>query len=460
MIPNEPTLSPFAYPFGTPGNVVSKIGGHLPLIEDVFERQRHLWNALCEIEADNRAKYRTIGDENLEAKEAGDKVNLLKERVDTMGALPRKTRDAEAFSALKQELKDARAFAKDTREKARVVLKPKLDALELERREAVKSAVKASDLWWCHSEVITERYDVARVRAMKTNSILRPARSGDAFGTLRVRWSQGIPLPMLFKGTTLASLTIEKRRTGKVCCALRLCVDSDFSDKEYITIPVVFSRDILEGATIRSISLFRRKTGDQIRWHGTVVVQQPSAVNLSVPSRPKLTLVKTELKDEPEFKSSIDHVIWLQSVLDKQAGEFFPYIVDEQEREFVLRKMERKGGAISYWDLYHLQNPSSEVREFLGKTYRMYSEMAHLRARAYRRRDYQYRLLAKDFTEKYSEITLEKPMMAFERKHPDRPAWGRFCEIMEQSGRRHGCSVVFAAPEPVIMMQSQADIAV
>lgn len=83
-------------------------------------------------------------------------------------------------------MKECRARAKDA-------AKPRLEELELRRRAAVKEAGKEAAMWWAHSELVTNAFDVARAKALKTNAELRFHRF-DGEGRIGVRSSQGIVL--------------------------------------------------------------------------------------------------------------------------------------------------------------------------------------------------------------------------------------------------------------------------
>lgn len=193
MTDDTTELEPFGYHFGCPSMLKREFARVMPSIQGTFDAQRGLWNRLCEIEADNRIRYRAIVESGSEdAARITAEIAALSDKIAAALAIPAKQRDRKKIAEWRMELNAAKMTARMIRKTAAGAQKPQLDALEQERRDAVKAAVQGAGLWWCHSEVITERYDVARVRAMKTNSELRPvpdgSRAAEAFGNKRMKF--------------------------------------------------------------------------------------------------------------------------------------------------------------------------------------------------------------------------------------------------------------------------------
>lgn len=444
-------LQPWGYSFGCQRARASR-ALDIASVRATFEAQAALWNEFVEIEADNRVRYRAIiQDGDAESAAATALAAEISARADAMAALPRAQRDLEALARLRAEAKAAKADAREVRKRARERLREPLDALELDRRAAVKRAVRDSGLWWCHSEVIVERYQVARMRAMKVGAELRPARDRASFGALRVRWQNGIPAAKLLAGgDTLAAMAISPRqRSGKVRADLTICIDSAGRDKDYVTVPVVFSRHLPDGAIVRSISLFRRRCGGDLRWHGAVTVQQP-VIDTPIASGPSIHLQMDWLKDEDEFIESMSHVRALQSDIDLRAKREAERVTD------VVVPARVTFGVVCQ---LAAQSPQCQeiVRSIKGP-HGKWREMHSLRQKAIRRRDHRYRMIAKDLCLSNAAITAEKPAgLALASKGGDRPAWGRFCQILEQAGRRHGCAVDFVITKAGKAEGNQAD---
>lgn len=168
----------------------------------VFRGMNHLWNKLVEIEHAARATYRDAllqSDTELAALQAeSDAQQLLIETLyearnkDRAKARTKKTDAAPSFAVLIKDangkLKDLRLRMKDIKSRAKEAAMPLIEAAEVQRRQQVMDAVTAADLWWCHSETILAKFDVARVKAMKEGRELRFHRY-DGNGSLAVRFS-------------------------------------------------------------------------------------------------------------------------------------------------------------------------------------------------------------------------------------------------------------------------------
>jgi hypothetical protein len=169
--------------------------------------QNRLWNKLVEIERDNTLKYREIvtqADSELSAlaqehSAAEERLEHVRKQRNRARAIKRskKIEGGEDYAAkiksISADLAGLRARMKEIRGRAKEAAKPQLEALEEQRRAAVKQAVKEADLWWAHSELMTNAFDVARSRALKSNAELRFHRF-DGRGRIGVRFSPGILL--------------------------------------------------------------------------------------------------------------------------------------------------------------------------------------------------------------------------------------------------------------------------
>lgn len=169
---------------------------------EVFRGMNHLWNKLVEIEHTARATYRDAllqSDTELAALQAqADEQQLLVETLyearnkDRAKGRAKKTDAAPSFAGLIKDangnLKDLRLRMKGLKSRAKEAARPLIEAAEVQRRQQVKDAVKAADLWWCHSEAIVAKFDVARIKAMKEGRELRFHRY-DGNGSMGVRFT-------------------------------------------------------------------------------------------------------------------------------------------------------------------------------------------------------------------------------------------------------------------------------
>ena len=172
-----------------------------------MRQQNRLWNKLVEIERANTEAYRQIvtdSDAELAAitkehqavEEQLEEVRIARNRARAAKrakALDNAPDYAAAIKTLAARLKDLRVGMKACRARAKEAAAPRLQQLEEGRRAVVKAAAQEADLWWAHSELVLGAYDVARVRALKTNGTLR-FRRFEGEGRIGVRFANGIQL--------------------------------------------------------------------------------------------------------------------------------------------------------------------------------------------------------------------------------------------------------------------------
>jgi Putative transposase DNA-binding domain len=187
--------------------IVRAFGARLPKAQEpiatsVFQQQNRLWNALVEIERDSRTKYRNAVEQSdpelaqLVAQADAEQVvvdALIEGRnKDRQTQRRKKTANAESFSALikasSAKIKDYRIAMRACKERAKAAAKPLTEAIELDRRAKVKTAVSEANLWWAHAETVITKYDTSRVKAMKEGAELR-------FHRFEGEGSMGIRLP-------------------------------------------------------------------------------------------------------------------------------------------------------------------------------------------------------------------------------------------------------------------------
>lgn len=178
------------------------------LAASVFWSQNQLWNKLVEIENEHRELYRAAlndSDEELAAInvqlqqeqlqldaliDARNRVRATKRAKKTENA----TNYADLIKAASARMKALRVKSKDRKTTAKLAAQPLIETAEEDRRDKVKQAVAASGMWWSHHESVTEKYDIARVKAMKQGATLRFHRF-EGEGSMRVRFT-GEPRPM------------------------------------------------------------------------------------------------------------------------------------------------------------------------------------------------------------------------------------------------------------------------
>ncbi|MDE2099868.1 MAG: transposase [Patescibacteria group bacterium] len=169
--------------------------------------QNKLWNQLVEIERRTFAQWQQIvalSDERLTALtgqyglEEQALESLKAERNAARARKRSKAGEAEPLykAAIAEKaalLKDLRRQMKERKTEAKVNAKPRLDELEAQRRAAIKVAAAQAGLWWCHSEIVLNRFDVARSKALKSGRQLQFHRY-DGEGSMYVRFSPGLLL--------------------------------------------------------------------------------------------------------------------------------------------------------------------------------------------------------------------------------------------------------------------------
>lgn len=155
-------------------------------VEDELYRMNALWNKLVEIERANRERYREIISTSPALSEVSERIEALhREREDLIAERKRRRASArskskadtadldERIKAIKAELAPLYEQRKSLAAEAREQQKPLLDALEAERREAVKAARQSSGCFWPNYNAVIASYEIARKRAMKTGADMR-----------------------------------------------------------------------------------------------------------------------------------------------------------------------------------------------------------------------------------------------------------------------------------------------
>jgi hypothetical protein len=445
-------MTPKSYKFGCPSQ--HDLNDLPPALVEIHQKQRAMWNRLVELNEEDRQSYRALvaqagGDEIALLVEEKDKVEL---QVDSLLSVPKKTRDTAALKDATAHLKAVKADLKAARASAAGKIKPQLEAAQAQFYERVKAITRESELWWAHSEVVLERFDVARSKAMKENADLWKKGPYNFPLHLRVRWHNGLPFATLTStGSTVAKIAGTGRHR-----VLSIAVASEGRSKEFVEVPFVLHREPLAGAIVRSVTLKRERVGAMYRWSVHITVQEPfefqpnnrSATYILQPTdRPGAIHTDAALSDQYVLRTV--HLEELQSKLDKKAGEFFKrgnfaWQVDpdtwQAERLAQLRDRDRVG----YYALKSLKDHVEAVGHFVLACSRMEAELRQLEDKTMADRDNQFYVEAKRLTTAYGRIDVVKPRL-FLGGHNNklRPAYGEFVEKLKHSAKKHGCELVF-----------------
>ncbi len=263
---------------------------------DEMRKRNAFWNALVEIERTCREKATAI----LRPEE--DAVAPLFERLEALRAEIKAKRGAARSSKVdvdelvkeaattKAAIASALETARAARKERIAAAKPMLDALESERRAAVKEAQRASGLYWCNYGEVLDQYAIARGRAMREGSQLRFHR-WDGSGKLTVRYQQGLPASQVFGEDTrlqidpvpetawTSPIRAERRRLARTKVRIRVRSDERRAPV-WLELPMVMHRPLPPDGVIRMASAVRERVGRSFRWKLVVTVtlaQQPQA---------------------------------------------------------------------------------------------------------------------------------------------------------------------------------------
>lgn len=148
--------------------------------------QNKLWNTLVEIDQTARGRYFALmsAEPDVDAIERrllvlkeekerliSEKKNLRKEARKKAG-LDTSAQDLR-IAEISPQIRELATMAKEKRAEAKARLKPEIDRIEADRREAVKVARNASGLWWGNYNAVCASYETARVRAIKSGAELK-----------------------------------------------------------------------------------------------------------------------------------------------------------------------------------------------------------------------------------------------------------------------------------------------
>lgn len=190
---------------------------------DVFEHlwlQNKMWNNLVEYENGNYQEYRKIMSTDTTVAAIEEQIAIRDEEMETLLKQRNQVRVAirkkkgpetaqldEQIAALKKELKELRQQGKTARKEAKAKVKPLLDALNVERKEAYKKIYQDSGLYWGNYNRVIDSINIARLRTMKTGGRLRFHRF-DGSGRFHIQVQGGCTVAELVSGKkSVISLT-------------------------------------------------------------------------------------------------------------------------------------------------------------------------------------------------------------------------------------------------------------
>lgn len=288
------------------------LGDSEPIIVKSMRDQNTLWNKLVEIERANTTEYRDIvaqSDDVLAAltqeyaaaeqrlkdvQEMRNRVRAAKRSKQIEGA----ENYAAEIKAISSSLKDLRARMKECRARAKEAAKPRLEGLEDRRRAAVKQATNEAAIWWAHSELVTNSFDVARVKALKSNAELRFHRF-EGEGRIGVRIQDGILLGNQ-KGTSMLQVReatpeelghLQAQRARKRLVAVDIRVGKRGEDghipKATFLVTIHEGMELLPNTPLKTVTVKREMHAGQPKWFMVFMFVESDAEPEDKPLPPK-----------------------------------------------------------------------------------------------------------------------------------------------------------------------------
>lgn len=253
-------------------------------VEDELFRMNALWNKLVEIENANRERYREIISASPALSDVSGRIeDLQREREDLIAERNRRraavrskskadTADLdERIKAIKAELAPLYERRKALLAEARAQQKPLLNALEAERREAVKKARQESGCFWPNYNAVISSYEVARRRAMQTGSMLR-FRRFTREGRLVNQIQGGMTVEDLFACRhSQAGIRLNGQSRGRQTGTLYVTAytgrdGSGRRIRRNVEFPIILHRPIPNDAVIKEVEVnIRRRSPNVVR---------------------------------------------------------------------------------------------------------------------------------------------------------------------------------------------------
>lgn len=285
--------------------------------DDCFEHlflQNRFWNRLVEIEQDYRNKYRAIIGSDNEVAPIQEAINELKEQIAVMNEqrkqlkILHRNKNSVYTESLDVAIKETKAGIKKLGVQANIArysaqerIKASssvLKELEEQRRISVKQAYNNSGLWWGNYNAVLDSYNTARNRAMKEGAELRFHRF-DGSGRFSCQIMGGMSTDDLLSGKisvaqvrkissgeftdviksnspTLQLQSIGSRRDEREYGILTITVYTGHDEKgkkkrRTLNFPIIMHRPLPNDATLKMISVSRKKIGTDFKWYVTFI---------------------------------------------------------------------------------------------------------------------------------------------------------------------------------------------
>ena len=260
-----------------------------PDCEGQLKLSTKFWNTLVEIEHKFSAARRVIINHppeltslNEEIKELQDQIEALFEEKKKLNKAARKnaiTPDLDRkIKALKSQLRPLFASAKVLRKQSVVDNKPLLDEQDALRFNEIKSArqqIAAEGLWWGNYNTVLESFNTAVAKSYKDNAILHTKYfNGEGRLTNQIQGGVSVETVLLGENTRVKFINEPWEYEGKGQVKpqpkqryhLDFCAYADGRNKRMVRLPIVYHRELPEGATIKMVALKRTKQYDRWKW--------------------------------------------------------------------------------------------------------------------------------------------------------------------------------------------------
>ncbi|RLB65745.1 MAG: transposase [Deltaproteobacteria bacterium] len=442
------------------------------------------WNTLVEIERDHRTAYRIVIDADEAVAEMNLKIQDIKDYIFAQDEQRKEARKQhrskkgshtkafdEKMKELKGQVRELSPQAKELRQKVRDQAKEALGQLEQQRKEAVKKAYQDSGLWWSNYNDVIDRYNTARVRAMKTGTELKFHRF-DGSGGFRCQIQGGMTVEELLSGRyNIAQIRmvdqgcfaelrggLERKskqsygsrnyKRGYGVLSITVYTDKDEGGKHrrrMLDFAIILHRPLPVEATLKELRVVRKRIGTDFRWDVTFTFTEKAAP--IVHTHPEKfcgiklgwKAVKGGLRVATIFdgESKPSHIVMPQVIVDKliyveglraridtMTNENYEWLLKQVNEEApkslaeVFESLKRAkhphpakfAKMVGTWSNFEGYLPDvfekADLRQKMCR--RLSLEHQNLRDKMLRRREDFYRCRAKEITEEFGVIVLDK----------------------------------------------------
>jgi len=286
--------------------------------EDELRGMTALWNRLVEIETVHRAAVLalTAADAAVAAADGDyeavlERLRAVREnRAGQRKAARKKVKTPELDAEIEEltaRLRDAGTIRKEARRAARADAKPQLDALNKERKEAVKMARQQSGLYWGNYNAVVASYERGRMLAAKRGGALKFRRHCDRpenglssarivnqiqGGTTAARLMAGECSQVRLAGLQPATWkwrpdvprsSIRGGRNGnRQNGILYATIFRHDNVRRQVAWPIIYDQPIPEDAIIQEVIVTRRSVAGAFEWSVSFLLRMPA---LAAPAR-------------------------------------------------------------------------------------------------------------------------------------------------------------------------------